>query len=67
MRIDVLTTFPEMFTSQSPAVLGVSIPKRAIDSGKLEVVATDIRTFTNDPHRKTDDRPFGDLDSPIHP
>lgn len=59
MRIDVLTTFPEMFVGQAPGVLGVSIPKRAIEAGKLEVVATDIRTFTNDPHRKTDDRPFG--------
>lgn len=59
MRIDVLTTFPEMFSIQAPAVLGVSIPKRAIDAGKLQVIPTDIRTFTNDPHHKTDDRPFG--------
>ncbi len=59
VRIDVLTTFPEMFVCQAPGVLGVSIPKRAIESGKLEVVATDIRSFTHDAHHKTDDRPFG--------
>jgi len=59
MRIDVLTTFPEMFGSQPPAALGVSIPGRAIRSGALEVVATDIRTFAENKHKKTDDRPFG--------
>lgn len=59
MRIDVLTTFPEMFSSASPAALGVSIPGRAMKAGLLEVVATDIRAFSKDKHRKTDDRPFG--------
>ncbi len=59
MRVDVLTTFPEMFASDPPAALGVSIPGRAIKSGKLELVATDIRTYSDHKHRKTDDRPFG--------
>lgn len=59
MRIDVLTTFPEMFSDQSPAALGVSIPARARSSGALEVVGTDIRSFTTNKHGKTDDRPFG--------
>lgn len=59
MRVDVLTTFPEMFAAQSPAALGVSIPGRAIKAGLLEVVATDIRAFSQDKHKKTDDRPFG--------
>lgn len=59
MRIDVLTTFPEMFASASPAALGVSIPGRAIKAGLMEVVATDIRSFSQDKHKKTDDRPFG--------
>jgi len=59
MRIDVLTTFPEMFGTEPPAALGVSIPGRAIRGGALEVVATDIRTFAENKHKKTDDRPFG--------
>ncbi|HLP84277.1 MAG TPA: tRNA (guanosine(37)-N1)-methyltransferase TrmD [Phycisphaerales bacterium] len=59
MRIDVLTTFPELFTTVSPGVLGVSIPGRAIKAGLLSVEATDIRGFTHDKHSKTDDRPFG--------
>lgn len=59
VRIDVLTTFPEMFGAAAPAALGVSIPGRAISSGALEVVATDIRAFADNKHQKTDDRPFG--------
>jgi tRNA (guanine37-N1)-methyltransferase len=59
MRIDVLTTFPELFSTQSPGVLGVSIPKRVIEAGLLDVHATDIRAYTTSKHLKTDDRPFG--------
>lgn len=59
MRIDVLTTFPELFSTQSPGVLGVSIPKRVIEAGLLDVHATDIRAYTTNKHLKTDDRPFG--------
>jgi tRNA (guanine37-N1)-methyltransferase len=59
MRIDVLTTFPELFAPASPGVLGVSIPARAVAAGKLEVCATNIRAYATDKHQKTDDRPFG--------
>lgn len=59
MRVDVLTTFPEMFASTPPAALGVSIPGRAIAGGRLELVATDIRAFAQNKHKKTDDRPYG--------
>jgi tRNA (guanine37-N1)-methyltransferase len=59
VRIDVLTTFPELFEPRPPGVLGVSIPKRASDRGALEVVPTNIRDFADPPHYKTDDRPFG--------
>ncbi len=59
MRVDVLTTFPEMFAVEAPAALGVSIPGRAARAGLVEVVATDIRGFAANKHRKTDDRPFG--------
>lgn len=59
MRIDVLTTFPEMFSSESPAALGVSIPKRVQDAGLISIHPTDIRTYTTNKHTKTDDRPYG--------
>jgi tRNA (guanine37-N1)-methyltransferase len=59
LRIDILTTFPEMFATEPPAALGVSIPGRAVRSGHIEVHATNIRVFTTDKHQKTDDRPFG--------
>ncbi len=59
MRIDILTTFPEMFAAESPAAMGVSIPARARRAGLVEWQATDIRAFTKDKHRKTDERPFG--------
>src|SRR5690348_5980687 len=59
LRIDILTTFPEMFGAEAPAALGVSIPARARKAGLVEWHATDIRRFTQDKHQKTDDRPFG--------
>ena len=54
MRIDILTLFPEMFTPLSISIIG-----RARDSGKLEIVVTDIRDYTLDKHNKCDDTPFG--------
>lgn len=59
MRIDILTTFPEMFAAEAPAALGVSIPVRARKAGLVEWHATDIRAYSQDKHQKTDDRPFG--------
>lgn len=54
MRIDILTLFPEMFAPLKESVIG-----RAIDSGKAEIVITDIRDYTLDKHKKCDDTPFG--------
>jgi len=59
VRIDVLTTFPEMFGPASPGAMGVSIPGRARQGGHLDLHATDIRDFADNKHNKTDDRPFG--------
>ncbi len=59
LRIDILTTFPEMFGAESPAAMGVSIPARARKAGLVEWAATDIRSFADNKHAKTDDRPFG--------
>lgn len=59
LRIDILTTFPEMFSAEAPGALGVSIPSRARQAGLVEWHATDVRKFADNKHRKTDDRPFG--------
>lgn len=58
-RVDILTTFPEMFDAQPPAALGVSIPARAQAAGLIEWHAHDIRAWTTNKHDKTDARPFG--------
>ena len=55
MKITVLTQFPEMFE----AVLGASMLGRAADKGLLETKVVNIRDYSVDKHRKTDDVPFG--------
>ena len=55
MRVDCITTFPDMFDS----VMGASIMKRAQTKGLLEFFAHDLRRWTYDRHRTTDDEPFG--------
>lgn len=55
MRIDTLSTFPDMFSS----VMGASIMKRAQDKGYLDFHAYDLREWTHDKHRTTDDDPYG--------
>jgi tRNA (guanine37-N1)-methyltransferase len=55
MRIDVLTTFPRMF--EGP--LDESILKRARERGLIEVRVHDLRGWTSDRHRTTDDAPYG--------
>jgi tRNA (guanine37-N1)-methyltransferase len=53
--VDVLTIFPHMF----PGPLGDSITGRALAAGIVRVNAVDIRDFTTDRHRSTDDYPYG--------
>ena len=55
MRVDVLSVLPQMFGP----VLGESITGRAIAEGLLEVHTHDLRTWTHDRHRTTDDYAFG--------
>ena len=55
MRIDTLSTFPHMYDS----VMGESIMKRAQASGALDFHAHDLRDWTHDRHRTTDDEPYG--------
>ena len=55
MKINILTVFPEMFES----VVNSSILKRAIDNGLVEINLINIRDYTLDKHKKTDDTTFG--------
>ena len=55
MDVDVLTIFPHMF----PGPLGDSITGRALAAGVVRINAVDIREFTSDRHRSTDDYPYG--------
>ncbi len=54
MRFDVLTIFPAMLE----AALGDSIIGRAREAGLIELNFIDIREFSTDKHRKTDDYPY---------
>ena len=55
MKIDILTLFPNMFDG----VFTESIIKRAQENGKVKIELHDFRKFTEDPHLKVDDTPFG--------
>lgn len=55
MKISILTLFPEMFDG----FINTSIIKRAIESKKVEVELINFRDYTNDPHGKVDDTPYG--------
>jgi tRNA (guanine37-N1)-methyltransferase len=55
MHIDVLTLFPELFEVYRTT----SIVGRAVDAGLVEIVTTNFRDFSQNRHRKVDDRPFG--------
>ena len=55
MRVDVLTIFPEMFDApMSTSMMGI-----ARDKGILDFHTHDLRRWTHDRHRSTDDTPYG--------
>lgn len=54
IKFDVLTLFPEMFE----AVLGGSITGRARNAGLIEMNFINIRDYSKDKHRNTDDYPY---------
>lgn len=54
MRIDILTIFPEVFT-----YFDVSIIKRAREKKIAEINIWNIRDFTDDKHKKVDDKMYG--------
>ena len=55
MKITILTIFPEMCEQ----VLSCSILGRARENGLLDARAVDIRPFSKQKHKNTDDYPFG--------
>ncbi len=61
MKIDVLTIFPEFFRE----VFDFGIIRRAKLAEIVEINIHDIREFTTDKHRMTDDRPFGGGDGMV--
>lgn len=55
MQIDILTLFPDFFTSP----LRQSIIKRALDQGLVKIEIINLRQFAAGRHQVTDDRPYG--------
>lgn len=55
IRFDVLSIFPEMFSSP----LNFSLLKKAQEKGLINICLHDIRNWASDKHRMTDDAPFG--------
>lgn len=54
MKFDVLTLFPEMFTSLEESIIG-----RAMKNNLIKIGLTNIRDFSKDKHKKVDDTPYG--------
>lgn len=55
MKIDILTLFPEMYEG----FLNTSIIKSALNRKLVNIKTTNIRDYSNDPHKKVDDTPYG--------
>ncbi len=55
MQIDIITIFPRMLDG----ILCESMMKRATQQGAVTFRPIDLRDFTSDRHKTTDDRPFG--------
>ena len=54
MKFDILTVFPEYFDVLKQSLIG-----KAIQGGVFDVEIVNIRDFTLDKHKKTDDTPYG--------
>lgn len=55
LKFDVITIFPEMFSSY----LGESLIARAQKKKFIKINLHNLRKWTNDAHKTVDDRPFG--------
>lgn len=54
MQFDVLTLFPEMFSSLNESIIG-----RAKKNKQIDINLVNIRDFSNNKHNKVDDTPYG--------
>lgn len=54
-QVNILTLFPEMF----PGMLGQSLSGKALEKGRWNYHAINIRDFAQDKHKTVDDTPFG--------
>ncbi|MBE7075268.1 MAG: tRNA (guanosine(37)-N1)-methyltransferase TrmD [Clostridiales bacterium] len=54
MRLDIITIFPDMFQP-----LKESIIKRAVQKQVVEINIVNLRDYSKDAHKKTDDIPYG--------
>ncbi|HDH98481.1 MAG TPA: tRNA (guanosine(37)-N1)-methyltransferase TrmD [Deltaproteobacteria bacterium] len=61
MLFDIVTIFPHFFDSS----LKDGVVRRAIEADILKVRTVNLRDFTTDRHRTTDDRPFGGGDGMV--
>ena len=71
MRFDIITIFPRIFGSYSVrgaeqgsaglagSYFNESVLRRAQEKKLIEINVCDLRDFTSDAHKTTDDRPFG--------
>jgi tRNA (guanine37-N1)-methyltransferase len=55
MKISILTIFPDLF----PAALAEGMIRAAREKDRLTIEIVNLRDHTDDPHRTTDDYPFG--------
>lgn len=55
MKIDIITIFPEMFAGP----FSESMLKIAQEKGLAEINVINLRDFTEDKHKVTDDKPYG--------
>lgn len=55
MRFDILSVFPDMLK----AVLFESVIGNAVENGIIDIQLHNIRDYSTNKHRKTDDYPFG--------
>ena len=67
MRFDIITIFPEIFSAKggsasggnSCSYLNTSIIGRAQKNKKIKINIINLRDFTNDKHKTTDEKPYG--------
>ena len=55
MQFDIITVFPHILDSYFEE----SIIKRGVKAKKIKIRTHDLRDFTHDKHRTTDDTPYG--------